>query len=392
MTTTQSNSPSDLAITAFKSEFGMAPIAIARAPGRVNVIGEHVDYNDGFVLPAALELDACLAFSPRQDGRVRVHAVTYGETEEFGLTNMKGQGRKSWIDYIAGPAYVLQRRGHALQGFNAALASNVPVASGLSSSAAIEVASMCTFLAVADLELTGVEIAKVAQQAENEYVGVSCGIMDQFISTLGRARNLLLIDCLSLAYEQIPIPDTVSLVIADTSASRSLAGSAYNKRVAECREGLAGLAGRWPEITSWRDVEWDQVTGPSSPLTGTPLLRAKHVVGEISRTLESASLLKKGNVEGVGKLMRESHASLRNNYEVSSLALDTMVEIMDSHPGCLGARLTGAGFGGCAVALVEAGTEAGLIDLIRDQFPKQTSLQPQVYASGTGNGADVTYK
>lgn len=383
------NAPSELAIAAFQSEFGKDPNALARAPGRVNVIGEHVDYNDGFVLPAALGLDACLAFSPRQDGQVRVHAVTYGETEEFGLATLQGKGRGSWIDYIAGSAYALQGRGHELQGFDAALASNVPVASGLSSSAAVEVAAIRAFQTVSDLSLTGVEIALAAQQAENEYVGVSCGIMDQFISSLGRAQHLLLIDCRSLEYEQVPVPKSVSLVIADTSASRSLAGSAYNRRVAECRESIAALAGKWPEITSWRDVQWDQVTGPSSPLAGLPLLRAKHVVGEISRTLKAVALLKKGKKEAVGHLMRESHLSLRENYEVSSPALDIMVEIMESHAGCLGARLTGAGFGGCTVALVEAGSEEGIIDLIQDQFPRRTALQPQIYASQTGDGAEV---
>ncbi len=241
MTTSHTVFPSDLATAAFQAEFGKAPAALARAPGRVNVIGEHVDYNDGFVLPAALNLEACLAFAPRDDGRVRVHAVSYRDTEEFALATLQGKGKHSWIDYIAGPAWVLQGRGHALQGFDAALTSNVPMASGLSSSAAVEVAAMRTFQALADLDMTGVEIAQAAQQAENEYVGVSCGIMDQFISTLGRSRHALLIDCRSLAYEQIPVPDSISLVVADTTASRSLAGSAYNERVAECGAGLAGL-------------------------------------------------------------------------------------------------------------------------------------------------------
>ena len=390
MTTSHTVSPSDLATAAFQAEFGKAPAALARAPGRVNVIGEHVDYNDGFVLPAALNLEACLAFAPRDDGRVRVHAVSYRDTEEFALATLQGKGKNSWIDYIAGPAWALQERGESLQGFDAALASNVPVASGLSSSAAVEVAAMRTLETVSGLDMTGVEMAQTAQKAENEYVGVRCGIMDQFISVLGRSRHVLLIDCRSLEYEQVPVPDSISLVIADTTASRSLAGSAYNERVAECRAGLAGLHRKWPELTSWRDVQWEQATGPGSPLTGKPKMRARHVVSEIARTREAAELLKREDVEGVGRLMYESHASLRDDYEVSSPALDAMVDIMASHAHCLGARLTGAGFGGCTVALVKAGAEAGLMDAIREQFPQRTSLHPQVYASQTADGAQVT--
>ncbi len=389
MSTSVASRPSELAQAAFQTEFGKPPTFLTRAPGRVNVIGEHVDYNDGFVFPAALDLEACLAFTPRQDDKVRVRAVAYEETKEFALPDLSSRGSGSWIDYIAGPAWVLQNLGHALQGFDAALASNVPVASGLSSSAAVEVAAMRTYQSLADLPMSGVETARAAQRAENEYVGVNCGIMDQFICTLGRSQHLLLIDCRSLAYEQVPVPSAISLVIADTTASRSLAGSAYNERVAECGEGLAGLKQRWPEISSWRDVQWDQVSGPLTPLTGLPQLRARHVVSEIDRTLKAATLLKSGDVAAVGRLMHASHASLRDDYEVSSPALDAMVEILASYPDCLGARLTGAGFGGCTVALVKAGSEAGLIDLIQEQFPRQTSLQPQVYACKTGNGAEV---
>jgi len=381
--------PSALATAAFRAEFGKVPVALTRAPGRVNVIGEHVDYNDGFVMPAALNLEACLAFAPRDDGRVRVHAVSYRATEEFDLAALSGKGQLSWIDYVAGPAWALQARGASLRGFDAALASSVPVASGLSSSAAVEIAAMRTFVALSHLDLTGVEMAQTAQRAENEYVGVSCGIMDQFISVLGQSGHVLLIDCRSLEYEPVPVPDSVSLVVADTTASRALAGSAYDERVAECGAGLAALRRQWPEIASWRDVQWDQVTGPRSPLTGKPQLRARHVVSEIARTRQAAELLRSGDVAGVGRLMQASHASLRDDYEVSSRALDAMVEIMASQVHCLGARLTGAGFGGCAVAWVKAGCEAGLMETIREQFPRRTSLRPQVYASRIADGASV---
>ncbi len=390
VTTSPAISPFDQALAAFQAEFGRSPVALSRAPGRVNVIGEHVDYNDGFVLPAALTLEACLAFAPRQDDRVRVHAVSYRETAEFRLADLVGKGCRRWIDYVAGPAWALQERGHALQGLDAALASNVPVASGLSSSAAVEVAALQAFHRLANLEMTGVEMARAAQRAENEYVGVSCGIMDQFISVLGRSRHVLLIDCRSLAYTLVSVPASVSLVIADTTASRALAGSAYNARVAECSAGLAQLRQTWPEMVSWRDAQWDQVTGPRSPLTGKPQMRARHVVSEIARTQEAAALLKRGDVADVGRLMHESHVSLRDDYEVSSPALDSMVDIMMSHAACLGARLTGAGFGGCAVALVKAGAEAEVMETIQERFPRQTALQPQVYASQIGDGARIT--
>ena len=389
LSTSVATHPSELAQAAFRTEFGSSPTFLTRAPGRVNVIGEHVDYNDGFVLPAALNLEACLAFTPRHDQKVRIHAVAYEETGEFALSELSSRGKGNWIDYIAGPAWVLQKLGHTLQGFDAALASNVPVASGLSSSAAVEVAAMRTYQSLAGLAMSRVETAKAAQRAENEYVGVNCGIMDQFICTLGRSQHLLLIDCRSLAYEQVPVPTTISLVIADTTASRSLAGSAYNERVAECGEGLAGLKQKWPEISSWRDVHWDQVSGPLTPLTGLPQMRARHVVSEIDRTLKAATLFKNGDVAAVGRLMHASHASLRDDYQVSSTALDSMVEIAASYPDCLGARLTGAGFGGCTVALVKAGSEAGFMHLIQEQFPRKTSLQPQVYTCKTSNGAEV---
>lgn len=390
MTSVSSHSPLEIAEEVFSREFGGVPAAMARAPGRVNVIGEHVDYNDGYVLPAALELEVCIACRPREDGRVRLHAVTFQETVEFELAALRDGGVGSWIDYVAGPASILLSQGHELRGFDGVLASSVPVASGLSSSAAVEVASLIAFRELAGLKMPEVECARIAQRAENAYVGVSCGIMDQFISVLGRKKQLLLIDCLTLDYEHVPLPAAASLVIADSSASRSLAASAYNERVQECAVALSELRDRWPQIRSWRDVQPDQVDGPRTPLTGAPRRRARHVVGEIARTLDAVSCLRNGDVEAVGGLMKESHASLRDDFQVSSPALDSMTEVMDSHPDCLGARLTGAGFGGCAVALARAGSETELAALIAEEYPVRSGLQPKVYQSSPGAGATWT--
>jgi galactokinase len=271
------------------------------------------------------------------------------------------------------------------------ISGNVPRASGLSSSAALEVATATAFLAASDQvdALTGVQIARAAQRAENEFVGVNCGIMDQFISVLGQEGHALLIDCRSLEYELIPVPKEAALVIGNTKASRSLANSAYNERRRQCEEGVALLQKVLPDIRALRDVSGEQLEAHKALLPPVIYRRCRHVVSENERVLQTVEVLAANDLITVGEAMNASHTSLRDDYEVSSPALDAMVEAMRSVNGCYGARLTGAGFGGCAVALVKPGSEQAVADAIYEKYPKATNIWPEVYISQAGPGAQL---
>lgn len=376
---------------AFQQHFGTDPLQIAVGPGRVNLIGEHTDYNDGFVLPVAIKRDIRFAFRPRSDRQVRLLSVEYGETYEFNLDEFSHNEDKLWTNYVMGIAWSLAERGLRLTGLDAALSGNVPRGSGLSSSAAIEIATALAFMqASGEMEaLSGTQIAKAAQRAENAFVGVNCGIMDQFISMLGAENHALLIDCRSLDYKLVPFPANGALVIGNTRASRSLASSAYNERRAQCEEGVAALQPVLPNIQALRDVSSEQLEEHKSLLSEIVYRRCKHVISENERVMQTVAALQEGNLHHVGQLMDASHESLQHDYEVSSDALDAMVEAMRSVPGCYGARLTGAGFGGCAIALVEPGREQVVADVIFERYPKATNIWPEVYTSPASAGARI---
>jgi galactokinase len=274
---------------------------------------------------------------------------------------------------------------------DAAISGNVPRGSGLSSSAAIEVATALAFLAASGKEnsLSGPQIARTAQRAENAFVGVNCGIMDQFISMLGAENHALLIDCRSLEYQLVPFPENAALVIGNTKASRSLAGSAYNTRRQECETGVRMLQPVMTGVTALRDVSVAELEQHKDRLPPTIYRRCRHVVYEDQRVLDTVAALGAGNLAEVGRLMNDSHTSLRDDYEVSSSALDAMVDAMRGSAGCLGARLTGAGFGGCAVALVEAGSEQQVADAIYNDYPKATNIWPEVYTTRAASGARI---
>ena len=378
-------------VQAFTQQFGGRPAWVTIGPGRVNLIGEHTDYNDGFVLPVAIKRDVRLALRPRDDGIVRVYSLEYDGWGEFDVNRIAYQPETLWINYMQGVADVLQKRGITLRGFDAVLSGNVPRASGLSSSAALEVATAKALLAAADAldAVDGTALAQAAQKAENEFVGVNCGIMDQFISVLGADDHALLIDCRSLEYKLVPFPTNASLVIGNTKASRSLASSAYNERRAQCEAGVATLQQVLPGITALRDVTSAQLEAQRDLLDPVVYRRCRHVVSENERVLQTVDALARGDIARVGVLMDASHASLRDDYEVSSPALDAMVAAMHSAPGCYGARLTGAGFGGCAVALVKPGSEQAVADAVYQQYPKATNIWPEVYTSPASAGARV---
>jgi galactokinase len=375
----------------FGRRFGVAPTHVAIGPGRVNLIGEHTDYNDGFVLPVALKRDVRLALRARTDRRVRLYSVEYAEYDEFALDQLAYNKNLLWSNYVQGVAWSLQQLGLPLIGIDGVISGNVPRGSGLSSSAALEIASAMAFLSAADQlnALNGPQIAKAAQQAENHFVGVNCGIMDQFISMLGAENHALLIDCRSLDYQLVPFPESAALVIGNTKASRSLASSAYNQRRAECEAGVAALQPVLPAIRALRDVSSQQLTDHRALLPTLVYRRCRHVVDENERVLQTVAALRQNDLVTVGQLMNASHNSLRDDYEVSSLALDIMVEAMRSVPGCYGARLTGAGFGGCAVALTAPHSTQAVADAIYDKYPKATNIWPEVYTTRASGGARV---
>ena len=336
----------------FVSRFNHAPALIVRAPGRVNLIGEHTDYNDGFVLPAAIDRATFIAASPRTDNRVRVLAADLNEEDEFGIDQIERSGMRPWSNYIRGMIKSLLAAGHVINGADMVVASSVPRGAGLSSSAALEVATGYVFQLFHNLNILGEELALMAQATENHFVGVNCGIMDQFIVTLGQANHALLIDCRDLNYQAVPLPTGVSVVICDSHIERTLAGSAYNQRRAECDQAVEILKQQLPGIKALRDVTSAQLNEYGHLLPPVVRQRARHVISENERVVAGVTTLQAGNVAEFGRLMNASHASLRDDYAVSIPEMDALVASAQRVSGCYGSRLTGAGFGGCTVSLV----------------------------------------
>ncbi len=374
-------------IALFETRFGARPSFVARAPGRVNLIGEHTDYNDGFVLPIAIDRDVVMVGSPRADRRVRLHSADFRQDAEFALEDITRDPDAAWSNYARGVAVALQGDGHALRGFDAVLGGDVPIASGLSSSAATEMATLMAFSAAgapqsAPVQLDGARAAQLAQKAENQFVGVNCGIMDQFISSLGKARHALLIDCRSLDYQLVPMPDGATVLVVDTTAPRTLAGSAYNQRRSECEQGARILGAR-----ALRDVSPAQFEARRAELPPVVARRCAHVIYENQRTLDGVAALQRGDLAAFGALMNQSHDSLRDLYEVSSAELDAVVDIARGLPGVHGARMTGAGFGGCAIALVADQAVAAVAEAIAQEYPRRSGRTPAIYPSIASDGA-----
>jgi galactokinase len=358
---------------AFAERFGGAPAFIVRAPGRVNLIGEHTDYNEGFVLPMAIDRATWIALRPRDDDRVILHSLEHNERAEFDLTTLTKQSRH-WSEYPKGVAWALQQAGHQLRGWEGIAACDVPMGAGLSSSASFELAVARAFAAVSSLPWDPAAMAKLAQRAENQWVGVNCGIMDQMISAAGQADHALLIDCRSLATRPVPLPAGAVVVVLDTMTRRGLVESAYNERRAQCE-----TAARQFGVQFLRDVTVAQ-------LTPTTNKRARHVVTENDRTLRAAETR---DPVAFGQLMNASHDSLRDDFEVTNHELNVMVDCARRLPGCYGARMTGAGFGGCAVALVAADRAGDFTAAIARDYEAATRRQPQIYVCRAANGAEV---
>jgi galactokinase len=367
---------------AFGEQFGAEPAVVVRAPGRVNLIGEHTDYNDGFVLPMAIERAVWIALRPCAANRVRVYALDLQEWAEFDLNALHRE--RGWAEYLKGVAWALQEADYALCGWEGVLAGDVPRGAGLSSSAAVEMATARAFQAVSGFAWEPATMARLGQRAENAWVGVRCGIMDQMIAAAGRRGHALLIDCRSLETRSVPLPEGVVVVILDTATRRGLVDSAYNERRHQCE-----VAARHFGVPALRDVSEADLADRGHELDEVTRRRARHVITENGRTLAAAAAMQAGDAFTLGRLMDASHASLRDDFEVSSPALDTMVTLARRHPACLGARMTGAGFGGCAVALVEAAQADAFAARVAADYRAATGLEPTITITQAADGAAI---
>lgn len=378
-----------------RERFGIPPLHVVRAPGRVNLLGEHVDYNDGFVLPAAIDRAAYIAFSPTTAPHSTLEAVDFDQQASISAetlptkTQTDASPLPEWGLYPAGVMWALLEAKIPVVSMNAVYASNVPRGAGLSSSASVEMAFMLAWQTLGGWDLPPMQRALLGQKAENQYVGVNCGIMDQFASVCGVENKLLLLDCRSLEWKTIPLPETVSIVVADTGVRRKLTSGEYNDRRAACEEAARLLQRDLPHVKSLRDVSVKEFDRLAKKLPAEIGRRARHVVEEIGRVEQAETLLEAGDVGNFGRLMNECHVSLRDLYEVSCPELDAMAEIAQSLEGCYGARLTGAGFGGCTVNLVADETVETFIRELANGYESKTGLRPEIHLTRAANGAEL---
>jgi galactokinase len=373
----------------FREIFESAP-ALYRAPGRVNLIGEHTDYNDGFVMPAAIDLSCCVAIAPRNDRQLIVHSVNFNETVEFPLDVGKAASPSDhWSDYVRGVAWVLGNAGYNICGAELAVLSNIPIGAGLSSSAGIEVATAYALLDTSGIQIDRTRLARLCQKAENDYVGARCGIMDQFIACHAQAGNAIVLDCRSLEYETLPLNGDVRLLISNTMVDHHLATGEYNVRRAECEEGVSLLSAVVPGIQSLRDVTLAILERHRDRLTELLYRRCRHVVTENQRVSEAAIALQGENLKSFGRLMAESHRSLRDDYEVSCPELDIMVEIAVAQEGVYGSRMTGGGFGGCTISLVKEESVARVQRAIAEGYEARTGRRPEIYICSAAEGVGI---
>jgi galactokinase len=373
----------------YRKLYGSEPLFWVRAPGRVNLIGEHTDYNDGFVLPAAIEREMLIAVGP-EDERTVLRSLDYPHEVDFPLANVEKAEDDPWGNYVRAVAWALQDAGQTIRGFHGVGRGDVPIGSGLSSSAALEVAVALAYQAVSGFEMHGVKMAKLCQRAENAFVGVNCGIMDQFVSRNAQKGHALLIDCRSLEYRAVPLPASgVKIVISDTAKRRGLVDSEYNARRAQCEEAVRLLSRDLPGIKALRDVTLEQFEALKKHLPEETRKRARHVITEDRRTLSAVKHLEDGGMAAFGKLMNESHVSLRDDYEVSCPELDCMVSLAWAMPGVLGSRMTGAGFGGCTVSLVQSDAVDEFCQEIPKRYREKTGLEPSLYVTEAAAGAEI---
>lgn len=357
-----------------------------QAPGRVNLIGEHTDYNDGLVMPAAIQFHTTAAIAKREDRKLIAYSENYGEQAEFNLDELRAEARRHWSDYVAGVALKLEESGVQLPGANLLIQGDVPQGAGLSSSASLETAVCLALLEVAHRKLGGTEIARLCQRAENEFVGARCGIMDQFVSVHGLKDHALFLDCRTLEHRQLRIPEQLRLVICNTMIRHSVAGGEYNERRHECEMAAQYFSRVVPGAKALRDVSREDFERYGRALPENVQKRARHVIAENARVSGAAEALAKRDLTRFGRLMRESHESLRDDFEVSCRELDVMVELARGTEGVYGARMTGGGFGGCTINLVENESTKRFEETVSEGYEKATGQKPEIYVCKASDG------
>jgi len=361
------------------------------APGRVNLIGEHTDYNEGFVLPVAIDKKIIMLGQLREDRLVQVFDLVYKTKIKFSLDSLSPSKKESWANYLMGVMDEIQKAGYPLQGVNLVFTSNIPQRAGLSSSAALEVVTALTMAKLNSLEIKPLEMAHLCRRAENNFVGVACGIMDQYVSCLGQKNYALFIDCRSNDYELIPLKDpNYQIIICNSKVQRGLVDSEYNKRKEECKIATEFFKHKLNrEIRALRDIAIDEYEKYQAQLPEIIARRARHVISENYRVQVGVQALREGNFSAFGQLMIESHRSLKNDYEVSCAELDLLVDLALKQEGVLGARMTGAGFGGCTVNLLKRDYVDFFKEKIKKEYKKITGINPDVYLTAPSGGAKV---
>jgi galactokinase len=371
----------------FENLYGAQP-RIYRAPGRVNLIGEHTDYNEGLVMPMAINFSTYVAMAKRDDRILRIHSDTFKEEASLDLRHATARGGKHWSDYPFGVAIQLQQAGHAISGADVLVHGEVPLGSGLSSSAAIEVSTALGLLDISREKIDRLQLAKICQKAENEFVGARTGLMDPFIACFGKAGHAVMLDCRSLESQALPIPNDVSVVVCNTMVRHELASSEYNARREQCEAGVSILARHLPDVNSLRDVTVADVEKFRDELGEVVFKRCRHITSENDRVRSAVNALQQRDLQTFGKLMYESHESLRNDYDVSCRELDVMVDLASAVDGVFGARMTGGGFGGCTVNLIAASAVDQFGGAIKAGYAQATGRDPEVYVCTAADGAE----
>jgi len=371
----------------FRERFGGEPTIWSRAPGRVDLMGSHTDYNLGYVLTQAIDRDTWIAARPRSDGRVAIESLNLEGRGEFPLDRIEYDTAAPWTNYVRGVASVLLQGGYSLRGFDGLVHSTIPFGSGLSSSAALEVAAAVLFDMLGGLGIDPIQMALYCQRAENEFVGMNCGILDQYSSTMGKAGSVLLLDCRDLTSQTKPVAGGIQVVICDTRASRELTGSEYAERRAQCEEGARILREFYPQVQSLRDASLEQLDAHRADFSGVVYRRCRFVIEENQRVLDMVAALARGDRGQIATLAAQSYAGARDLYEVSCAEMEMMMAAMLSGPGVIGARQAGAGFGGCMVALVESGGVDRFAHHVQAHYRASSGIEPQVYPVQAAPGA-----
>lgn len=373
----------------FKGKFGNVPDIIVLSPGRINIIGEHIDYNDGYVLPAAIDKIICFAFEKNNSNTANIQAIDLNESVVIDVTKEEIVSEIVWTNYLRGVLFQLKLKGYKIGGFNCAFSSNIPIGSGLSSSAALECGFLFGINEMFNLGIKSIDMALMGQSAEH-WVGINCGIMDQFSSIMGLENKVIKIDCRTLdyTYHDADFVD-YSLILFDSNVTHSLFTSEYNNRRIECNEGLSIIQENYPEIESFRDCDVDHLTSLKSKMSDNVFRRSLYVIKEIKRVIQACAALDKGDIKTLGKLMFETHDGLSKDYEVSCAELDYLVDIAKAEEDVIGSRLMGGGFGGCTITLVKKGSENAIKEKFTKLYADQFNIELKIYDIKISNGTSL---